>query len=125
MKRIILGLGVLLILAQNGVALDFNTNFNAKWFKQVQKCEDQTYLKDKANIVECSKAINMIEKYSQLDKDQKELLAESYMNMGFLYYYKSDYVNSYKNLIIGAKKGSLQAQKNLDILCRQHSWVCK
>ena len=121
MKRIILGLSLLLMLVQNGFALDLN----AQWSKQVIKCENQLNLEAKANIDECSQAITILEKSSKLSKDQKKYLAESYMNKGVLYYFKSDFVNSYKYLMIGAKKGNLKAQSNLDILCNQHSWVCK
>ena len=136
MKRIILGLGMLLILAQNGFA---NTDAKYKqWIKesnnqvekQILKCENQSINHKKiGNAKPCLKAINLIEKLPNKHIAPgilaKDYLGDSYLNAGLLYYFIPNYTKSYQYLKKAANIGSTNAEKALDILCREHSWACK
>jgi TPR repeat protein len=50
-------------------------------------------------------------------------------NLAILYYsgkgVSKNYYKTYEYFIKAAKKGDSSAQKNLDILCREHPWACK
>ena len=129
MKRIILGLSLLLMLVQSGFA-----KTDTEWDQEIANQSDQTwqqiYRCNKAvlnhqfssNVEVCLKAKKMfVKKYGEA-RDIKTLN----LNIGVLYEYSMhDYLKAYDYYIGAAQKGDMQAQKNLDILCRNHSWVCK
>ena len=133
MKRIILGLSLLLILVQNGFArtdaeLDkMIANESDKVWKQIYRCEKASNPNNKytADINICIKSIEMIDKNSYVLKEgAKKSIA--YLNLGVLYEFsKKDYIKTYEYYMKAAKLGNTQAQSNLDTLCREHSWVCK
>ena len=133
MKRIILGLGVLLMLAQNGFAktdAEYDKLIEQesdKTWKQMYRCmkasgENSMYT---ASVNTCLKAISMVDKNRYV---LKEGAAEhiQYTNAGILYQYsEKNYMKAYEYYMKSAKLGSTNAQSNLDILCSEHSWVCK
>jgi hypothetical protein len=130
MKRIILGLSILLILVQNG----FAEGSNGDWLRYLVECSAQAtqatkydnHAYFKVNMDGCHKAIMILETTPKLSKMQNDALTESYTNMGVLYYYKSDWINSYKYLKIAADRGNLIARRNLEnVLCKEHPWACK
>jgi len=126
MKRIILSLGMLLMLAQNGFATT-----DAEYDKIIAK---QTTEADK-QVMRCNKAVynhpytsdpEICIKASKLFTNDKFNLAISYLNAGGLYYQsEKNYIKAYEYFMKAAKLGNTTAQKNLDVLCREHSWVCK
>jgi len=79
----------------------------------------------KVNMDGCHEAIMILETTPKLSKMQNESLTESHLNMGVLYYYKSDWINSYRYWKVAAGRGDLTARKNLEILCKEHPWACK
>lgn len=128
MRKIIFGLGVLLMLVQNGFAFtdeqfdEVIARVTNQAFKQILRCEKAIANHyDTSDPKVCLKAIEMIKK----DPTQNKYLAESYTNAGVLYDHSADKLNAYKYFMKAAKLGDLQAQKNLDILCKKSSWVCK
>jgi TPR repeat protein len=123
------------MLAQNGFAVsdaayDVVLSKSKGWFKEVLKCEMQAanHCTD-GKVESCLKAIELIEKSPNkknwLNKQEKKYLGESYLNAGILYYYTPNYTKSYQYLKKAATLGNTNAEKGLDILCRNHSWVCK
>ena len=68
MKRIILGLSLLLLLVQNGFAesdTEYNLHISQKkgWFKEVLKCEKEMYNhSDNGDVKACLMAIKLIER---------------------------------------------------------------
>ncbi len=133
MKRIVLG--VLLMLAQNGFAgqqykeVEFDNSIamaKQKWLKEVFKCEKEATLHPrKANVEPCLKAIKLIKKTPNSKHKAKGSLSECYLNAGVLYYYVPSYTKSYKYFKKAAELGEPNAEKALDVLCREHPWVCK
>lgn len=136
MKKIIFGLGVLLMLVQNGFAAsdaEYDELIN-KYKKHltlvhVLKCEKEaTNHRTDGKVNECLNAIKSIENGKSLEpfsKNKQKYLAESYLNAGVLYHYSGNKLNAYKYYMKAAKLGDLRAQKNLDILCKESPWVCK
>ena len=129
MKRIILGLSVLLMLTQNGFAKN-----DAEWdkmianapnnvWKQIYRCNKATLNhKHTADVNICLKAIDMQKAQGVQEKD----LHIDYLNVGVLYEFsKKDYIKTYEYYMKSAKLGDTDAQRNLDNLCRAHSWACK
>ena len=139
MKRIVLGLSLLLMLVQNGFAGQQNEeaecdNLIAKakqeWNKEVLKCDKEAIFHlSKANVKPCLKAIELIKKTPNsknwVGQKAKGSLGECYLNAGVMYYYVPSYTKSYKYLKKAAELGESNAEKGLDILCREHPWVCK
>ena len=136
MKKLVLGLSALLMVVQSGFATEKEDMALAEQYKshtalyQVLKCENEMqYHADKngdPNI--CLKAVEYIKKGKDmgfLANKNKEYIAESYLNAGVIYYNKGDKLSAYKYFMKSAKLNNLQAQKNLDILCKQSSWACK
>ena len=131
MKRIILSLSMLLMLAQNGFAetdaeLDkmIADAPNEVW-KQIYRCTKASnpHSRYMANVNTCLKVIGMKEKVGGFSKSS---FAMSYVNIGILYEYsEKNYIKAYEYYMKAAKLGNTTAQRNLDILCREHSWACK
>jgi len=130
MKRIILGLGMLLILAQNGF-----TKTDAEWDRLIakatmevniliQKCNKEAINHPNYGNPEiCVKAFNKTEQ--DYPKMQLENATFSY-SAGLLYYKsKKDYYKAYEYWTKSAKAGYTEANRSLVILCRKYSWVCK
>ncbi len=135
MRRIILGISVLLMLVQNGFAGEkedaslVNEYKHQKALHQVLLCENEViYHSNSGNTNICLKAVNYIIQGEDLgfsSKKKQKFLAESYMNAGVLYDHSNDKLNAYKYYMEGAKLGDIQAQKNLDIMCKESPWACK
>jgi len=136
MKRIILGLSLLLMLVQNGFAMNdaeldqMIANEPDKVWKQIYRCEKAANLNNKysADVGICLKAIDDINQNPDSVKAEglSKVLAVEYVNTGILYSKsKKNYIKAYEYYMKAAKLGDTVAQKNLDILCREHSWVCK
>jgi len=132
MKRIILGLSVLLMLAQNGFARDYtNAELDVKIAEQRTELDKQAWRCNKAmapqnsnhsNVNDCLKAIKMGKANGYSEKDMSWL----FLNAGVIYRYSNkDYIKAYEYYMKAAKLGETMAQTNLDSLCRKHSWVCK
>ena len=130
MKRIILGLGVLLMLAQNGFArsdaeydkLIAYQSSNVK--KQGIRCEKESGNHVRTgNIQECIKAVRMIKQSS--DKSDKKFLASELGNLGLMYHKQGDNLKAYKYYMEAARLGSTNAQRNLGIMCKESPWACK
>lgn len=51
------------------------------------------------------------------------------LNFGVAYYFgkgvETNKIKAYEHLRVAAKQGNEQAQKNLDILCKESPWACK
>jgi len=132
MKRIILGLSVLLMLAQNGFAqtdAEYDkqiANEPDKVWKQIYRCnkEGNNHRYD-GNIDVCLKAQRLIERNPYVHKEGMRQSGEN-VNIGILYAdSKKNYIKAYEYYMKAAKLEDTTAQRNLDILCRKHSWVCK
>ena len=133
MKRIILSLGMLLMLAQNGFATtdagydkkiaNASNVFVAQYWKCMKSVDNKNYLYNSDQ--ECLKALEIGEKYNILPKTKGALffeIAVFHSLKGDNYKKAYDYYMKVINLGQGPVK---LAQRNLDILCREHSWVCK
>ena len=135
MKRIVLGISILSVLVQNGLAGEKENISLANQYKhqkalyQVLICENEMSYHDKngdANIcIKAAKYINQGEDLGVLSKDKQKYLAESYLNAGLIYDHSGNKLNAYKYYMKSAKTGDLQAQKNLDIMCKKSPWACK
>jgi len=131
MKRIILGLSLLLMLVQNGFAMsdaEFDkriTNATDKIWKQMLRCYKAVENHEMTSEPKvCIETISLIEnnKNHSLYSEKSDLLLKA----GLLYYQsKKNYIKAYEYWMKAAKLGNTVAQGNLDILCRNHSWVCK
>jgi len=119
MQRIILGLSMLFMLAQNVFAeSDISTYFEA--------CNKDIKHPRTASVSNCLKVLHYKEKHSSeyTDKD----FAASYLNIGLIYDETGDDLKGYKYYMKAAKlDGSIgiQAQKNLNIMCKESPWACK
>ena len=129
MKRIILSLGVLMVLSQNIFATSdaeydkLIANAKTEQIKQGHRCDKATlnhkYTSD-VNI--CLKALELDLKANA----SKSYIAIDYLNSGVLYkYHEKNYIKAYEYYMKSAKLGDTDAQRNLDNLCRAHSWACK
>jgi len=136
MKRIVFSLSMLLMLAQNGFARSDSeldkmiANESDKTWKQIYRCEKASNSNNNssADIGICLKAINLINQnpYAVKDVGLLNALAVEFVNTGVLYYYsEKNYLKAYEYYMKAARLGNTKVQKNLDILCRKHSWVCK
>ena len=129
MKRIILGISVLLMLVQNGFAETdaewdkLIANESSEYWKQSYKC-DKAALNHKrtGDVNECLKSIELQKK----KPNGKLNISITYTNVGVLYELsEKNYLKAYEYYMKSAKLGSKTSQQNLDILCRKHSWACK
>ena len=131
MKRIILGLSMLLMLAQNGFAVS-NTEYDTliseapnKYIKQVYKCEQlANYNVKKGDVSICTKAVSLLEKLP-LSSPIKQYLGSISDNAAVVFYQQGDKINAYKYFMKSAKNGYKPAQKHLDIVCKESPWACK
>ena len=130
MKRIILGLSVLLILAQNGFAKSdaewdkLIANASSEYWKQSYKCDKAMNHPKTSDVNECLKSIELQKK----NPNGQLSLSITYLNAGFIYDESGDDLNGYKYYMMSAKlggEGGLQAQKNLNIMCKESPWACK
>ena len=129
MKRIILGLSVLLILAQNGFAetdAEYDkliANESSKEWKQSYRCVKVTLNHSSTGDVnECLKSISLQKKNPNTGLN----IAITYLNTGVLYNESvGDKLKAYEYYMKAAKLGNVQAQKNLTIMCKQSPWACK
>ena len=134
MKRIILGLGLLFMLAQNGFAKDYTdvewdikiANAPDKIWKQYYKCRQVVENhRTKSDPEICKQVVPLIKnshKSHALHNEESDIL----LKVGYLYdYSKKNYLKAYEYYMKSAKLGDTTAQRNLDSLCREHSWVCK
>jgi len=131
MKRIILGLSLLLMLVQNGFAasdeeFDANIKRTTGWQQQCIKCEKEAnnHTKD-GNIQECVKAVKLLENLSNSNPNKRYLGSISY-NTGQMYFFGQDNkIKAYEYWYKAAKYGYKGAQHNLNLLCEQYPWACK
>ena len=129
MKRIILGLSVLLMLAQNGFAetdAEFDmiiASQSTKLYKQIWRCNKAAHNHNStANPNICLKAISLMEKNGTFSKKD---FGSAYLDVGVIYDETGDDLNGYKYYMKAAKLGNLNAQKNLNIMCKESPWACK
>ena len=131
MKRIILGLSLFLMLVQNGFADTSEAAYEAyaktlefEYDKAGVRCAiESRFHKDRANVDICLKAVKLMKESN--NPDAKKKLPGTLIGLGNLYYSSKNYVKAYKYYMESAKLGNTGAQRNLDILCRNHSSVCK
>jgi len=131
MRKIVLGLSLLLMLVQNGFAASDEEYYrwikktNLQWKKQALKCEMlANNHRETADINECTKAVVLME--NSYSAKAKKFLPDVLSNTGVLYYSnEKNYIKAYEYLTKAVKLGNAGAQRNLNILCRNHSWVCK
>jgi len=128
MKRIILGLGVLLMLGQNGFALTdaeydkLITNETDPMWKQIYRCNKAAEHYKSSSVDICLQAIKLLKNNGWKEKDYQIM----FLNTGLLYdESKGDKLNAYKYYMKASKLGNIQAQKNLNIMCKESPWACK
>jgi len=133
MKRIILGLSLFLMLVQNGFAFtdaEFDNNIanspnimKAQYWKCMKSVSNKNYLH--SNEEECLKALEIGKKYNI----SSETKAAIFFQLALLHSLKGDdYKKAYNYYmkVINLGQGPIKlAQRNLNITCKEHSWVCK
>ena len=133
MKRIILGISVLLILVQNGFAEEYTDQMFDKQIanstghmQQSVKCEKvETNHVKTGDINECIKAVKMLQKLPNSNPDKAEFLKLAAFYTGQMAYYQADKLKAYKYWMLAAKNGYKNAQRNLSIMCKKDPWACK
>ena len=130
MKGIVLGISVLLILIQNVFALsdeEFDNriaNEKSEVWKQIHRCDKATMNHSStADVDDCLKVIPL--KQNSSIKFNNDSFGITYLNIGVIYDHHGDKLNAYKYYMKSAKLGDLQAQKNLNIMCKESPWACK
>lgn len=134
MKRIVLGISVLLMLVQNGFAMtdaEYDKKISEQTtevWKQIWRCNkaSDNRNKYKSDVSECLKVIPLKEQNRNAFSDNS--LSITYLNIGEIYNSQNDKLNGYKYYMKSAKlggKGGLTAQSNLNIMCKQSPWACK
>ena len=131
MKKMILGLSLLLMLVQNGFArtdAEFDALINKQptevWKYTVRCSKEAMNHPNTGNLNYCLKAIALNEQFPYQLKKQN--IINNFQNAGLLYYSSErNYVKAYEYTMKAAKLGSIYAQHNLDNMCREHSWVCR
>ena len=125
MKRIILGLSLLLMLVQNGFA-----KTDAEWDKEIANRSDKAW----EQIYRCNKEainhkydgdVNVCLKAVELSKNKGDAYAIMLLNTGAMYISQGDKLKAYQYYMKAAKLGETTAQSNLSIMCKQDPWVCK
>jgi len=132
MKRIILGISVLFMLVGNGFAFsdaeyDINIKNSTGYMKQNIICEKEAgnYL-ETGDIKKCFKAVKILQNLPNSNPDKLKYLGSSIpFNAGLMAYWQGDKLNAYKYWMISGKYGDKEAQKNLDIMCKESPWACK
>ena len=129
MKRIILSLVLLLIFVQNIFA------YTDEWFdvqiaNQTTKFKEQAWRCDKIAVNHhnngdantCLSAIRIGLNNGYVEKE----LTWLFYNAAVLYEHSEhNHIKAYNYWRKAASLGHINSQRNLDILCRKHSWVCK
>ncbi len=118
------------VLARSDAEIDeAMANTKSETWKQIYRCEKASSLTRRAtsDVNICLKAIENAQKDPKITENFKlKVLAIEFLNTGVLYdCSKKDYIKAYEYYIKSAKLGDTQAQVNLDILCKEHSWACK
>ena len=131
MKRIILGISVLLMLVQNGFA-----ETDAEWdrtianesdpiYKQTYRCaKSATNHPKTANIDICLKVMKAEEQTSKYSHYRGDL-PYVYVNVAILYASQGQPSKAYKYFKKAEKLGNPHATNGLNILCRKSPWACK
>jgi len=128
MKRIILGLSLVLILVQNGFALT-EAELNRRALEVLNSTLDcanaaEKYFTKESTLQKCIEAVNVIQKY--YEPGLKGSLSQSAFNTGLIYYeVKNNKIKAYEYWFLAAKYGNKSASKNLSIMCKQDPWACK
>jgi len=130
MKRIILGLSLLLMLVQNGFA------YTDAWFdknianstqdvdKFIWKCNKlaNNYM-NSGDVNICLQALKLEKK---IYPNATNVIASLYLNTGLLYDESvGDKLKAYEYYMKSAKLGNVDAQHNLNIMCKESPWACK
>lgn len=128
MKRIILGISILLMLVQNGFAktdAEFDKKIaeqTTEVWKQIWRCNKASVNhKHTADVNICLKSIKMQKNNGVPESDLKM----DYVNVAVIYEFYNDKLNAYKYYMKSARLGSTHAQKNLDNMCKSSPWACK
>jgi len=130
MKRIILGLSVLLMLVQNGFAKSdaeydkmINSNNYSEMSKQSIRCNKAALNHPHSSDVNiCLKVVEMMKAKGYNDRACRI----EYLDIGLLYdLSKNDKLKAYEYYMKAARLGNIQAQKNLNIMCKESPWACK
>ena len=130
MKRIILGLSLLLMLVQNGFARSdaewdrLIANEPDMYWKQSYKCNKAMHHPSTSDVNDCLKSIELIKK----NPNGGLSLSIVYLNTGVIYNYHNDKLKAYEYYMKAAKlggKAGVQAQKNLNNMCKESPWACK
>ena len=128
MKRIILGISVLLILVQNVFSYtdkEFDimiANASSEHMKQGFRCDKiASNHSSTGDVSICLKALEIDKKRNS----KKENIAIDYLNVGVIYDHQNNKLKAYEYFMKSAKLGNITAQKNLDIICKKSPWACK
>lgn len=128
MKRIVLGISVLLMLVQNGFSrtdVEYDkiiSDQTTEVWKQIWRCNKATMNHSStANVNICLKAVKLEKK----NNFKEEEIKITYLNIGVMYDNQGDKLNAYKYYMKSAKLGNTRAQQNLSIMCKQDPWACK
>ena len=138
MKKIILSLSALLIFSQHGLAGEKEVIEQANSYKHqkalyhVLLCEIEMKYHSKdgdASVcINAAKSIIKGENLGVLSKDKQNFIVESYLNAGLIYDETGDDLNGYKYYMKAANLGGsngIQAQNNLNLMCKENPWACK
>ena len=136
MKKIILGLSLVLIFVQNGFALtdEEEANFDIfiafeqnKTIKQMLICEraaSEKHRNEEKSLQECIKAVEMIQQSK--DPEIKQFLGGKAYSTGLIYYFaKDELLLTYKYWSLAAENGHKEAQRNLYKLIKAYPWLSK
>ena len=129
MKRIILGLSVFLLLTQSLIAMtdeEWDKRISEETievWKQIWRCDKavQNHMYT-ANVNICLKAIKL-KKQNGVEESDFDAI---YEYTAILYSESAgDKLKAYEYFMKAARLGNTNAQKNLDIMCKQSPWACK
>jgi len=128
MKRIILSLGMLLMLAQNGFAMSGSEASKIKYIRnQVSLCNKQMDRNLKyADVNICLKAKELMLNNGGVLTYTKQDIASVNEFIGVIYDVTvQDKIKAYKYYMLSARQGSIEAQHNLHIMCKENPWACQ
>ncbi len=132
MKRMILGVSVLLMLVQNGFSMS-NEEYDKRISMQTTEVNKQIWRCNKAQNIRnsstsdiniCLESIKLQKENGRKEKD----LAIDYLNTGVLYKNQGDILNAYKYYMKSAKQGGKAgklSQQYLNQICKESPWACK
>jgi len=133
MKKSIIGFSLFLMLVQNGFSAtdaEYNKliiNEPDKVWKQLYRCSKAANQHNRytSDVKICLKAIDMTKKNPYVLKEgAKQNL--NYLNTGIIYYFNNkDFIKAYNYWMKSADLGEVKSQNYLDVLCKEHPWVCK